>query len=90
MSIYGPIDEDKSYSTVDLTQNYLDMGGNQIINLAHPRTRTDAATAGYVGNYVSHLQNAKVDWVGGTMTGDLSMGDNKITNVGTPSVKQML
>ena len=69
MSIYGPIDEDKISSTVDLAQitSSLDMGGNKINNLAEPRMRTDAATAGYVSNYVSHLQNAKVDWTGGEM-----------------------
>lgn len=87
MSIYGPIDGDKiKSSSTDLTQitDNLDMGGNKINNLAEPRMRTDAATAGYVSNYVSHLQNAKVDWTGGTMTGDLSMGNNRITSVGAP------
>ena len=38
----------------------------------------------YVDTYATYLNNNKVNWAGGTMTGDLSMGDNKLTNVGDP------
>jgi hypothetical protein len=85
MSIYGPVSKNPP-QYVDLTQlrGNLDMNDNKITNLATPRMRSDAATAGYVRNFVSHLQNAKVNWTGGTMTGDLSMGGNKLTNLGVP------
>ena len=38
----------------------------------------------YVDNYATYLNNNKVNWTGGTMTGLLNMGDNKLTNVGDP------
>lgn len=78
MSIYGPASEQSS------SQGNLDMGGNKITNLAKPVMASDAATMGYVSNYVSHLQNSKVNWSGGTMTGSLNMGGFKLTNVGAP------
>ena len=34
--------------------------------------------------FATYLNNAKVDWTGGTMTGRLNMGSFKITNVGDP------
>jgi hypothetical protein len=42
---------------------------------------SDAATAGYVSNYATHLNNVKVNWTGGSMTGDLSMGGHKLTGL---------
>ena len=43
--------------------NY-DMGGNKIVNLKTPTAHTDAATAGWVRSFTSHLNNAKVEWSG--------------------------
>ena len=39
----------------------------------------------YVDNYASYFHNTKVDLAGDTMTGDLSMSNNKLTNVGDPT-----
>ena len=85
MSIYGPrYDVSSSIDLGEITSD-LDMGGNKIINLRTPRNREDAATAGYVTNYVSHLNNIKLDKSGGTMSGNLDMDHNKIVNVGVPT-----
>ena len=63
----------------------LDMKEKTIINLGEPRARHHAATAGYVTNYVSHLNNVKLEKAGDSMSGTLDMGHNKITNVGAPT-----
>jgi hypothetical protein len=81
MNIYGTTDESQR---VVIKPGELDMGGNKIINVKNPTQVNDAATAGYVSNFVSHLNNSKVEWAGGTMTGDLSMGNHKLTNISTP------
>ena len=39
----------------------------------------------YVDNYASYFHDTKVDLAGDTMTGDLSMSNNKLTNVGDPT-----
>ena len=62
----------------------IDRTGHQVVNLGDPVHGQDAATMQYVSNYATYLNNTKVDWTGGTMTGDLSMGSFKITNVGDP------
>ena len=36
----------------------------------------------YVSNYATYLNNNKVGWAGGALTGVLDMGDNKLTNLG--------
>ena len=38
----------------------------------------------YVNNYATYLNNTKVNWAGGRMTGLLDMGDNQLTNVVDP------
>ena len=38
----------------------------------------------YVNNYATYLNNTKVNWTGGRMTGLLDMGDNKLTNIVDP------
>ena len=63
----------------------LDMKEKTIINLGEPRARHHAATAGYVTNYVSHLNNVKLEKAGDSMSGTLDMDHNKITNVGAPT-----
>ena len=60
------------------------MTGHQIVNLGDPVHLQDAATMQYVSNYATYLNNTKVNWTGGTMTGLSDMGDNKLTNVGDP------
>ena len=47
--------------------------------------RQDAASARYVANFVTHLNNIKLDKSGGALTGPLDMSQQKITNVGTPT-----
>ena len=37
-----------------------------------------------VNVFATYLNNTKGNWAGGTMTGDLSMGDNKLTSVSDP------
>ncbi len=37
------------------------MNGHKIINLGDPRQRNHAATAGYVSNFISHLNTHKVE-----------------------------
>ena len=64
----------------------LDMKNKRILNLQDPREdeSNDAATVGYVGKLGDFIYNKKVDWQGGTMTGPLSMGMNKLTNLADP------
>ena len=60
------------------------MTGHQVVNLGDPTHGQDAATMQYVNNYATYLNNTKVNWTGGRMTGLLDMGSFKITNVGDP------
>jgi hypothetical protein len=65
----------------------INMSGFRVINLGElrdPIQRTDAASVGYVSNYVSYLNENKVSRAGGTMTGNLDMLNNRITSIGTP------
>ena len=52
----------------------INMGGKKITSLAEPTEDQDAATARYVSQYVSHLNNVKVSKDGDTMTGPLDHG----------------
>ena len=72
----------------------LDMGDYRITSLATPSSDTDAANKDYVDTQVSSItpgisqSTADARYVqqsGDTMSGTLSMGGNKITNLGTPS-----
>ena len=63
----------------------INMGGKKITSLAEPTEDQDAATARYVSQYVSHLNNVKVSKDGDTMTGSLDMSGEKITRVGDPT-----
>ena len=58
----------------------INMGNKKITDLADPTEPQDAATAMYVGNYATHLNNIKLDKSGGALTGDLAMNGNKITD----------
>ena len=62
----------------------IDMTGHKVVNLGDPVHGQDAATMQYVNNYATYLNNTKVNWTGGRMTGFLDMSDNKLTNVGDP------
>ena len=62
----------------------LDMDGATaatIINLASPTNTGDAATKGYVDTGLA----LKLNLSGGTMSGAIAMGTNKITGLGTPT-----
>ena len=99
MSIYGPTRKTSTQnveaSTVDHSvyvrktgarmTGRINMGGKKITSLAEPTEDQDAATARYVSQYVSHLNNVKVSKGGDTMTGPLDMSGEKITRVGDPT-----
>ena len=95
MSIYGPtrtVVSNVEAPTVDDSAfvrktgtrmtGRINMGNKKIVNLADPTDEQDAATARYVSNYVSYLNNIKLDKSGGTLTGSLDMSGEKITRVG--------
>ena len=63
----------------------INMGGKKITSLAEPTEDQDAATARYVSQYVSQLNNVKVSKDDDTMTGPLDMRGEKITRVGDPT-----
>jgi hypothetical protein len=65
----------------DTMSGDLDMGGNEIENLAAPIAPTDAANKDYVDTGLA----AKLSLSGGTMTGALNMGNNPITVLSSPS-----
>ena len=67
-----------------LMHGNIDMTGHQVVNLGDPVYGQDAATTQYVSNFATYLNNNKVNWTGGTMTGLLNMGSFKISNVGDP------
>ena len=99
MSIYGPTRKTSTQnveaSTIDHSvyvrktgarmTGRINMGGKKITSLAEPTEDQDAATARYVSQYVSHLNNVKVSKGGDTMTGPLDMSGEKITRVGDPT-----
>ena len=66
----------------------LSMDDNKITDLATPTANSDASTKKYVDDQDATLQtriNSKLSKWGGDMTGELDMGDNKITDLGTPT-----
>jgi hypothetical protein len=67
--------------TGDTMTGDLDMGGNEIENLAAPIAPTDAANKDYVDTGLA----GKLSLAGGTMTGALNMGNNPITVLSSPS-----
>jgi len=67
--------------TGDTMTGDLDMGGNEIENLAAPIAPTDAANKDYVDTGLA----GKLSLSGGTMTGALNMGNNPITVLSSPS-----
>ena len=99
-SIYGPRRKQNQEKEVDLSlyalkaevlsksggrmTGRINMGSKRIVGLDDPVERSDAATAGYVENYVSHLNNVKLEKGGDTMTGDLDMGNHNVVNSGPP------
>ena len=97
MSIYGPTRKTSTQNvdTIDHSvyvrktgarmTGRINMGGKKITSLAEPTEDQDAATARYVSQYVSHLNNVKVSKDGDTMTGPLDMSGEKITRVGDPT-----
>ena len=99
MSIYGPTKKTSTQNVESSTIDHsayvrktgarmtgrINMGGKKITSLAEPTEDQDAATARYVSQYVSHLNNVKVSKDGDTMTGPLDMSGEKITRVGDPT-----
>ena len=55
----------------------LDLDGNPIVNVLDPVNAQEAATK----NYVDTTSALNLPLAGGTMTGDIDMGDNDITNI---------
>ena len=75
-------------SNPDITAE-LDMTNHKIIELADPTLLTDATNKRYVDSNAG-INQATADGLylqksGGTLTGELNMGDNKITNVESPT-----
>ena len=69
----------------------INMSGKKIITLATPTLSTDASTKGYVDTALTSyaLTTDLSDYlklVGGSMTGAINMGSNKITGLGTPTL----
>jgi hypothetical protein len=82
--------------TGDTMTGALSMGNNVITNIANPGSNQDAATKKYVDdtdaarktyidNATATLTNDKVSKSGDTMTGNLAMTNNKVTNLGSPT-----
>ena len=66
----------------------LSLGGDRLWDVANPTLDTNAATKKYVDDADTTLQtriNTKLSKWGGDMTGVLDMGDNKITDLATPT-----
>ena len=55
----------------------LDLDGNPIVNVLDPVNAQEAATK----NYVDTTSGLNLPLAGGTMSGDIDMGDNDITNI---------
>ncbi|XP_072028315.1 uncharacterized protein [Amphiura filiformis] len=99
MSIWGPTIETESTSIAgedaDLSAyvkktgtrmtGRINMGGKKITGLANPTESQDAATAQYVANYATHLNDIKLNTSGGTLTGELAMSEHRITALGGPT-----
>ena len=67
----------------------INLGTHKITNLGTPTSNTDAATKSYVDTAVANVSGgvsgAYLPLTGGTMSGEISMGNNKITNISTPT-----
>ena len=62
----------------------LDMKKHRITNVKEPTDDADAATLEFVDRLVNGVDNKKVNWSGGKMTGPLNLNTHKITNLGDP------
>ena len=66
----------------------LSMDREKIINVGTPTNNYDAANKQYVDNKATTLTtsiNTKLSKTGGDLTGEIDMGDNKITDLATPT-----
>ena len=66
----------------------LSLNGDRLWDVADPTLDTNAANKRYVDNKAATLQtsiNSKLTKWGGDMTGELDMGDNKITDLADPT-----
>lgn len=67
----------------------INLGTHKITNLGTPTSNNDAATKSYVDTAVANVSGgvsgAYLPLTGGTMSGEISMGNNKITNISTPT-----
>ena len=61
--------------------NMIDMKGERITNLGNPQTFTDAISANFVQNLLGNYLNTG----GGTMSGQIDMGNNKIIGLKFPT-----
>ena len=61
--------------------NMIDMKGERITNLGNPQTFTDAISASFVQNLLGNYLNTG----GGTMSGQINMGSNKIIGLNFPT-----
>ena len=61
--------------------NIIDMKGERITNLGNPQTFTDAFSANFVQNLLGNYLNTG----GGTMSGQIDMGGNKIIGLTFPT-----
>ena len=61
--------------------NIIDMKGERITNLGNPQTFTDAISANFVQNLLGNYLNTG----GGTMSGSIDMGDNRIIGLTFPT-----
>ncbi len=78
-----PFIKDESNNAPDNTISVvgdLDMNKHRIINVRGPREDepSNTTTVEYVGTVASSVYNNKIDWSGGAMTGELSMGFHKL------------
>lgn len=74
----------------DTMTGALNMQNHKVTNVAAPTETADAANKGYVDTAISGLTDGTtampyVKKAGDTMTGALSMGNNKVTNVADPT-----
>jgi len=65
----------------DAMTGNLDVGNNNVVNVADPTSAQHAATK----TYVDTADATKLNLSGGTMTGDITMGANKVTSTATPT-----
>lgn len=66
-------------------QDDLDMGGHRIKNLGVATSSEDVATVGDVSVATQQVADAALFKSGGTMTGNIAMGGNKVTGLPTPT-----